>query len=236
MKEAAIQRKHNLYRDSIVLGNSDPNLHLLGGNPSIDWTSEYGGEPQKTKEEEEKEEGESQKKRRMKQVVSMIQVEGSDLPSTESCGDAPSVRDIPEEDGAVETSSSSVSDKNQIQAEEQGQVSEPPETTAGVVEENREDQQTSSNLEVEDTLATTATAELSSAPPPEATPALPPPPHDDSGFQSPTSEQREEEEEASNSRAAPPQPVGELLEDGATVAPQSGGGTLGEPLCSPDPS
>ncbi|KAK7933403.1 hypothetical protein WMY93_004299 [Mugilogobius chulae] len=42
VKEAAVQRRHNLYRDSIVLSNSDPNLHLLGDNPSIDWAGEYG--------------------------------------------------------------------------------------------------------------------------------------------------------------------------------------------------
>ncbi|XP_010123619.1 PREDICTED: niban-like protein 1, partial [Chlamydotis macqueenii] len=30
VKEAAVQRKHNLYRDSMVMHNSDPNLHLLG--------------------------------------------------------------------------------------------------------------------------------------------------------------------------------------------------------------
>ena len=42
MKDAAVQRRHNLYRDSIVLTSSDPNLHLLGDNPSIDWAEEYG--------------------------------------------------------------------------------------------------------------------------------------------------------------------------------------------------
>ncbi|XP_027018512.2 protein Niban 2b [Tachysurus fulvidraco] len=98
VKEAAVQRKHNLYRDSIVLTNSDPNLHLLGENPSIDWAGEYGDKQEVDGEHE----GDSaaQKRRRMKQVVSMIQVDG---PNTtllnESCLEVPSVHDIPEEQG-----------------------------------------------------------------------------------------------------------------------------------------
>lgn len=82
VKEAAVQRRHNLYRDSIVLSNSDPSLHLLGENPSIDWVEKYGGQQEEGEELEEASEGdgesvESQKRRRVKQVVSMIQVEGS---------------------------------------------------------------------------------------------------------------------------------------------------------------
>ncbi|CAL8345941.1 unnamed protein product, partial [Lota lota] len=94
VKEAAVQRRHNLYRDSIVLTSSDPNLHLLGDNPSIDWAEEYGAQ-------EEEQEGEEaggadaadggtdgkKKRRRMKQVVSMIQVEGSPTLANESCLD-----------------------------------------------------------------------------------------------------------------------------------------------------
>ncbi|XP_022614153.1 niban-like protein 1 [Seriola dumerili] len=105
VKEAAVQRRHNLYRDSIVLSNSDPSLHLLGENPSIDWAKEHGG----AKEEvdgagedseggDESEGGDSQKKRRMKQVVSMIQVEDSPVLSTESCMEVPCNDDIPERD------------------------------------------------------------------------------------------------------------------------------------------
>ncbi|TRY94037.1 hypothetical protein DNTS_011951 [Danionella cerebrum] len=93
VKEAAVQRRHNLYRDSIVLTNSDPNLHLLAEKPSIDWAEEYGGQ-------QESEDGKNtQKKRRMKQVVSMIQVDGtaSTLPN-ESCLEVPAVDKIPEED------------------------------------------------------------------------------------------------------------------------------------------
>ncbi|XP_063753431.1 protein Niban 2b isoform X2 [Eleginops maclovinus] len=102
VKEAAVQRRHNLYRDSIVLSNSDPSLHLLGENPSIDWAEEYGGAQEEAQlagedTEEEEEGGESQRRRRMKQVVSMIQVEGSPVLPSESCMDVPSVDDIPEE-------------------------------------------------------------------------------------------------------------------------------------------
>uniref|UniRef100_A0A8C5CTZ0 Niban apoptosis regulator 2b n=1 Tax=Gadus morhua TaxID=8049 RepID=A0A8C5CTZ0_GADMO len=88
VKDAAVQRRHNLYRDSIVLTSSDPNLHLLGDNPSIDWAEEYGAHEEEREGDGEGEEGgadaagddgtEAPKKRgRMKQVVSMIQVEGS---------------------------------------------------------------------------------------------------------------------------------------------------------------
>ncbi|KAB5528642.1 hypothetical protein PHYPO_G00142590 [Pangasianodon hypophthalmus] len=115
VKEAAVQRKHNLYRDSIVLTNSDPNLHLLGENPSIDWAGEYG-DKQEVDGEHEGEEGDTaaQKRRRMKQVVSMIQVDGTSttLPN-ESCLEVPSVHNIPEEqgEGDSDAQSSSASEK-----------------------------------------------------------------------------------------------------------------------------
>lgn len=115
VKEAAVQRKHNLYRDSIVLTNSDPNLHLLGENPSIDWAEEYG-EKQEVDGENEGEDGDTaaQKRRRMKQVVSMIQVDGPNttLPN-ESCLEVPSVHNIPEEQGEGDSDapSSSASEK-----------------------------------------------------------------------------------------------------------------------------
>ncbi|XP_062873709.1 protein Niban 2b [Trichomycterus rosablanca] len=95
VKEAAVQRKHNLYRDSIVLNNSDPALHLLGENPQIDWAEEF------SKQEVDGGKGgeaEGHKKRRMKQIVSMIQVDGTTLPH-ESCMEVPGVQDIPEEPG-----------------------------------------------------------------------------------------------------------------------------------------
>ncbi|XP_034064245.1 protein Niban 2b [Gymnodraco acuticeps] len=105
VKEVAVQRRHNLYRDSIVLGNSDPSLHLLGENPSIDWAEEYGGAQEEAEPAgqaiEEEEGGESQRRRRMKQVVSMIQVEGSPVLPNESCMEVPSVDDIPKEKDRV---------------------------------------------------------------------------------------------------------------------------------------
>lgn len=88
VKEAAVQRKHNLYRDSIVLHNSDPNLHLLAEGMPIDWGEEYGGSgssggggsgdsgspsvPEAATI--------SEKRRRAKQVVSVVQDEEAGLP------------------------------------------------------------------------------------------------------------------------------------------------------------
>lgn len=89
VKEAAVQRKHNLYRDSIVLHNSDPNLHLLGEGTPIDWSEEYGGgEPGKAAPIE--------KPRRQRQVVSLIHEDESTLPY-ESCMEVPTYEDIREE-------------------------------------------------------------------------------------------------------------------------------------------
>ncbi|NXN59924.1 NIBL1 protein, partial [Rynchops niger] len=72
VKEAAVQRKHNLYRDSMVLHNSDPNLHLLGEGIPIDWGEEYSGQPEA--------ESAADKRRRAKQVVSVIQDDEGVLP------------------------------------------------------------------------------------------------------------------------------------------------------------
>ncbi|NXF66280.1 NIBL1 protein, partial [Ciccaba nigrolineata] len=72
VKEAAVQRKHNLYRDSMVMHNSDPNLHLLGEGIPIDWGEEYSGQPEA--------EPEADKRRRAKQVVSVIQDDEGVLP------------------------------------------------------------------------------------------------------------------------------------------------------------
>uniref|UniRef100_A0A8C1FTM6 Niban apoptosis regulator 2b n=1 Tax=Cyprinus carpio carpio TaxID=630221 RepID=A0A8C1FTM6_CYPCA len=106
VKEAAVQRRHNLYRDSIVLTNSDPNLHLLGENPPIDWAEEYGG-GQEEEDGENAGDPEAQKRRRMKQVVSMIQVEDNVfvLPN-ESCLEVPAVDNIPEEEAEVRSDTS----------------------------------------------------------------------------------------------------------------------------------
>ncbi|XP_063266294.1 protein Niban 2 isoform X2 [Prinia subflava] len=71
VKEAAVQRKHNLYRDSMVMHNSDPNLHLLGEGLPIDWSEEGGGQP---------EEPAAERRRRAKQVVSVIQDDDGALP------------------------------------------------------------------------------------------------------------------------------------------------------------
>ncbi|NXN39300.1 NIBL1 protein, partial [Rhinoptilus africanus] len=72
VKEAAVQRKHNLYRDSMVLHNSDPNLHLLGEGIPMDWGEEHSGQPEA--------EAAADKRRRAKQVVSVIQDDEGVLP------------------------------------------------------------------------------------------------------------------------------------------------------------
>ncbi|XP_063000844.1 protein Niban 2 [Elgaria multicarinata webbii] len=85
VKEAAVQRKHNLYRDSIVMHNSDPNLHLLAEGTPIDWEEEFGGPPDPDSPDE--------KQRRAKQVMSVIHADEGALPydvtSLESSPDAP---------------------------------------------------------------------------------------------------------------------------------------------------
>lgn len=95
VKEAAVQRRHNLYRDSIILTNSDPNLHLLGENPQVDWATKFGSdEPEGSVSSADEGRGFG---RRRKQVVSMIQLDGVPLPY-ESCLEVPGVELIPEED------------------------------------------------------------------------------------------------------------------------------------------
>lgn len=84
-----MQRKHNLYRDSMVMHNSDPNLHLLAEGTPIDWGEEYGdgggsggsggnsGDPSPGVPEAATT---SEKQRRAKQVVSMVRDEEAGLP------------------------------------------------------------------------------------------------------------------------------------------------------------
>uniref|UniRef100_A0A674DP56 Niban apoptosis regulator 2a n=1 Tax=Salmo trutta TaxID=8032 RepID=A0A674DP56_SALTR len=82
VKEAAVQKKHNLYRDSMILTNSDPNLHLLGENPSVDWATQYRGG---NEEPEGALGGGGQSSRRRRQVVSMIQLDEMGPLPYESC-------------------------------------------------------------------------------------------------------------------------------------------------------
>ncbi|XP_023586529.1 protein Niban 2 isoform X2 [Trichechus manatus latirostris] len=84
VKEAAVQRKHNLYRDSMVMHNSDPNLHLLAEGTPIDWGEEYGGDGTGGNGSPCPDAPEaatlSEKRRRAKQVVSVVQDEEMGLP------------------------------------------------------------------------------------------------------------------------------------------------------------
>ncbi len=96
VKEAAVQRRHNLYRDSIILTNSDPNLHLLGETPPVDWATKFGGDEPESSVDGGGVEGMGSGRRR-RQVVSMIQLDGVPLPY-ESCLEVPGVELIPEEE------------------------------------------------------------------------------------------------------------------------------------------
>uniref|UniRef100_A0A3Q3KCU5 PH domain-containing protein n=1 Tax=Monopterus albus TaxID=43700 RepID=A0A3Q3KCU5_MONAL len=98
VKEAAVQRKHNLYRDSIILTNSDPNLHLLEDTAPVDWATKFGGDEAEGSVSDGGTGGGFGTRRR--QVVSMIQPEGVPLPY-ESCLEVPGVELIPEEDADV---------------------------------------------------------------------------------------------------------------------------------------
>lgn len=114
-----MQRRHNLYRDSIVLTNSDPNLHLLGETPQVDWATKFGAdEPDSSLSSTVEGRGTG---RRRKQVVSMIQLDGLPLPY-ESCLEVPGVELIPEEDGEV---SECKEDEREDEVEDPGPSDDP---------------------------------------------------------------------------------------------------------------
>ncbi|CAN9504763.1 unnamed protein product [Ophioblennius macclurei] len=121
VKEAAVQRRHNLYRDSIIMTNSDPNLHLLEDSPSVDWATKFGGEDANGSAVEGLEgvEGKALGGRKRKQVVSMIQLDGVPLPY-ESCMEVPGVELIPEEDGEVAESRKEHNEEDEDDEEEDG--------------------------------------------------------------------------------------------------------------------
>ncbi|XP_073727481.1 protein Niban 2a [Misgurnus anguillicaudatus] len=126
VKEAAVQRRHNLYRDSVVLTNSDPNLHLLGED-AIDWAGQIEGA-----KEGEKQGGEAAKRRR-KQIVSMIHLEGMPPLPYESCQEVPGVDNIPEEKEGWEKLESQKLEESKLEASK----SEPPESEPSEVESSK---------------------------------------------------------------------------------------------------
>nr|XP_055035487.1 protein Niban 2a [Misgurnus anguillicaudatus] len=126
VKEAAVQRRHNLYRDSVVLTNSDPNLHLLGED-AIDWAGQIEG----AKEGENK--GGEAAKRRRKQIVSMIHLEGMPPLPYESCQEVPGVDNIPEEKEGWEKLESQKLEESKLEASK----SEPPESEPSEVESSK---------------------------------------------------------------------------------------------------
>uniref|UniRef100_A0A672HIR4 Niban-like protein 1 n=1 Tax=Salarias fasciatus TaxID=181472 RepID=A0A672HIR4_SALFA len=127
VKEAAVQRRHNLYRDSIILTNSDPNLHLLEDSPSVDWATKFGGEDANGSAVDGVDgvEGKAAGRKR-KQVVSMIQLDGVPLPY-ESCMEVPGVELIPEEDGEAAESRKEEDEEEEDDDEEEDGAEPPPE-------------------------------------------------------------------------------------------------------------
>ncbi|XP_056288839.1 protein Niban 2a [Pseudoliparis swirei] len=106
VKEAAVQRRHNLYRDSIILTSSDANLHLLEESPQVDWANKFGADDPEG-DGGGSEGGLSSSRRR--QVVSMISLDGIPL-SFESCLEVPGVEIIPEEAGEASEGAEAAAD------------------------------------------------------------------------------------------------------------------------------
>ncbi|KAM6986171.1 protein Niban 2a [Aplochiton taeniatus] len=100
VKEAAVQRRHNLYRDSVVLTNSETDLHLLQESSSVDWADEFSSQGEHP--EGSLRGGGVGANRRRRQVVSMIQLEGMGPLPYESCMEVPGVELIPEEGEVTE--------------------------------------------------------------------------------------------------------------------------------------
>ncbi|CAJ1070809.1 protein Niban 2a isoform X3 [Xyrichtys novacula] len=119
VKEAAVQRRHNLYRDSIILTNSDPNLHLLGENSQVDWAAKFGGD--ETEGTVDGGVGGGGSGSRRKQVVSMIQLDGVPLPY-ESCMEVPGVDLIPEEGADVSGVKKDEQEEEEEEEEEKEEV------------------------------------------------------------------------------------------------------------------
>ncbi|KAG7480485.1 hypothetical protein MATL_G00056600 [Megalops atlanticus] len=263
VKEAAVQRRHNLYRDSIVLTNSDPNLHLLGENPPIDWAGEFGGEGKQEEGDDHPDDGgsETQKRRRVKQVVSMIQLDGTGVLPNESCLEVPGVDDIPEErDGEGDGKGTKAESTPQAAPEGGAPVltngtagQEHPENKPAPASVEQEVQKEADQLadsteepeaktavpDQEAEVPSTQEAESTSDPPPD--PAQPtadstPDHHDDSGFQSPTTEPAAEKEAITDGTKA-----GDAITDSGKggeatgpgeVAPQAGEEASGKDVAS----
>ncbi|XP_041098524.1 protein Niban 2-like [Polyodon spathula] len=203
VKEAAVQRRHNLFRDSMVLTNSDPSLHLLGDGPSIDWESQYGGA---LEEPDSADLPVTEKRRRMKQVVSMIQLEGNPPLPHESCLEVPTEEGIPEEQepevGAepeVPTSPDSIHQIRDlinpvVTLETSVPAADSPPLTNGTVSQPGQKQERQEEQKADHALACLEQPSSVTS-------------HDDSGFQSPA------REEAGDEQAQPitkdPAPVGE---------------------------
>ncbi|KAM9370765.1 protein Niban 2 [Phaethornis superciliosus] len=122
VKEAAVQRKHNLYRDSMVLHNSDPNLHLLAEGIPIEWGEEQSGGAQPQPQPQPP----PDKRRRAKQVVSVIQDEEGALPY--GGGDSEGVLRPPQPEEEEEEKK----EKEEEEEEEEDDPGAPPSSPDGV--------------------------------------------------------------------------------------------------------
>ncbi|XP_024258200.1 protein Niban 2a isoform X1 [Oncorhynchus tshawytscha] len=133
VKEAAVQKRHNLYRDSMILTNSDPDLHLLGESPSVDWAAQFGGGDE---ESDESPEGCGRSKWRRRQVVSMIKLDGMGPLPYESCLEVPGVDFIPEE-GEMEEGVDFIPEEEEEEEEEGATPMEPEPNSPDNVQEIR---------------------------------------------------------------------------------------------------
>ncbi|XP_041666479.1 protein Niban 2a isoform X2 [Cheilinus undulatus] len=143
VKEAAVQRRHNLYRDSIILTNSDPNLHLLEENSQVDWATKFGGD----ETEGPLGGGAVGSGSRRRQVVSMIQLDGVPLPY-ESCLEVPGVDLIPEE--GAEVSETKKNDKKEEEKEDEEEEEEKEDEEEKEKEEEMEEKEEGEEEEKEE--------------------------------------------------------------------------------------
>uniref|UniRef100_A0A3Q3F1S4 Niban apoptosis regulator 2 n=1 Tax=Labrus bergylta TaxID=56723 RepID=A0A3Q3F1S4_9LABR len=209
VKEAAVQRRHNLYRDSIILSNSDPNMLLLGEDSQVDWAAKFGVD------EIEGPEGGGGKidgggsVSRRRQVVSMIQLDGVPL-AYESCLEVPGVDLIPEEDAEVSEAKEDDEDEKEEEEEEEvfGPLDDPksPDSVNEIrdlinpvvemavpVPESEENEETAIENAIKEMAVQEDDSEGSESSPKPLS-ATDSSSHGDSGFQSPTNEGLDEGE------------------------------------------
>ncbi|GLD75233.1 niban-like protein 1, partial [Lates japonicus] len=211
VKEAAVQRRHNLYRDSIVLSNSDPPACIYWENTPPSTGPGSTEEPRRrcpamvTSQRRMKRRGEkdgdgeenSDAKASLDQKGS-ASPKASESPPVLSDGSV-----LKEEEAKPEEQVKEIPLKVESATENASALKEKDkgEDSQSVLEEQQPPPSSQEGSEKvllpgppPKEIPSGAT-EMAPESPAEATPDFPPPPHDDSGFQSPTSEAAEAEEE-----------------------------------------